>query len=164
MIVTTQRSMFDADERFAYPGFQRCDYQLEHALLFGLGSAGNVVIRELDVWRREWAEWRDTITPKFVAAFPGKRPAAAYITGEIPQRPVVAELPLASPLRQTRSVYVVDRQANDGFMFADFPEPYQRDESWHLFDAGVIDEAERRRYRGYGRSAGLRQYVWEVSR
>jgi len=162
MIVATQLSMFDADERFAFPGVHRCDYQLEHALLFGRGSLGQVVIRELDVWRREWAEWRDTITPKFIAAFPGKRPAAAYITGEIPQRPIEVELPLASPLRQSRCVYVVDREANDGFTYADLPEPYQRDEAWHLFDAGVIDEAERRRYRGYGRTAGLREYVWEV--
>lgn len=164
MIVATQVSMFDADDRFTWPGLRQCDYQTEHALLFGLGSAGQIVIRELDVWRREWAEWRDTILPKFIAAFPGKRPAAAYIVGEIPLRAIDVDLPLASPLRQTRCVYVVDREANDGFTYADLPEPYQRDESWHLFDAGVIDEGERCRYRGYSRTTGLKAYRFEVCR
>lgn len=164
MIVAADFSTRATEERFSWPGLHRCDYQVEHALLFGLGSANQVVVRELEVWRREWAEWRDTILPKFIAAFPGRRPAACYIVGEIPARPVEVELPLSSPLRQTRCVYVVDRHANDGFTYCDLPEPYQRDEAWHLFDAGVIDDAERRRSRGYSRGAGLAAYQFEVGR
>jgi hypothetical protein len=78
----------DHDAGFTWKGEPALEYQLEHALLFGVGSAGNVVLRELIVWQREWSEWRDTIMPKFNEAFPGRRPAAAYITGEIPQRPL----------------------------------------------------------------------------
>jgi hypothetical protein len=33
---------------------------------------------------RPWARWRDEITRRWRAAFPGSRPMAAYILGEIP--------------------------------------------------------------------------------
>jgi hypothetical protein len=162
MIVANQLEMFAADERFTFGGHRYLDYQTEHALLFGNGSAGNAVIRELCVWRREWAEWRDTLMPKFIAAFPGRRPAAAYIVGEVPLRPVLVELPLCHRYRTERCVYVID--GRDGFTYADLPEPYQADEGRHLYDAGVIDAAEFRRYRGYSRTACLRDYRWEVDR
>ena len=137
-------------------------YEVEHALLFGTGSGGVVVIRELIVWHREWSEWRDRILPKFIKAFPGRRPAAAYICGELPQRPLGFELPLSHRYRGERCVYVID--GDDGFMYRDLPEPYQRDEARHLYAAGVIDADELRRYRGYARRPGLRLYPWEVAR
>jgi hypothetical protein len=151
-------------DSFTYASRRTLEYQLEYALVFGTGSAGNALIRELAVWHREWREWRDTIMPKFIEAFPGRRPAAAYICGELPMRPVEVELPLASSLRQTRCVYVVDRENNDGFTYSDLPEPYQPDEARHLFNAGVIDADELRRYRGYSRAHGLRLYCWEVGK
>jgi hypothetical protein len=163
MIVAAQLEMFDADEeRFSFGGQRYLDYQTEHALLFGVGSTGNAVIREMVVWRREWAEWRDTLLPKFIAAFPGRRPAAAYIVGEVPLRPVLVELPLCHRYRTERCVYVID--GRDGFTYADLPEPHQPDEARHLYEAGVIDADEFRRYRGYSRTSGLRDYQWEVSR
>ena len=149
---------------FAYPsgdGFD-LEWQTEHAMLFGLGSRGNVVLRELCQWRREWAKWRDAILPKFIEAFPGRRPAAAYICGELPLRPIQRPLPMSSRLRHRRCVYVIGD--DDGFMYCDFPEPFQRDEAMHLHEHGVIDAEELRRYRGYSRSAGLAAYTWEAAR
>lgn len=151
----------DGDTLACSPGGE-LPYAVEHALLFGLGSAGNAVLRELCVWQREWSQWRDVLLPKFIAAFPGKRPAAGYICGEWPMRPMDIELPLSSPLRQSRCVYV--NCGADGFTYADLPKPYQPDEAMHLYAAGVIEAEELRRYRGYGRSHGLRKYLFEVGR
>lgn len=162
MLVPTQLAMFDDAADGGRPDVPFLDYQTEHALLFGLGSRHSVVIRELCMWAQEWSQWRDVIVPKFIAAFPGKRPAAAYITGELPLRPIQVELPLSSVLREKRCVYV--NCGDDGFMYADLPEPFQRDEARHLRDVGVIDDAELRRYRGYLRTAGLAEYRWEASR
>lgn len=161
MLVTTQRDLFDEDEAFTFCGSGPLDYQTEHALLFGLGSSGNVVIRELPVWAREWATYRDRLLPKFIAAFPGRRPAAAYITGELPLRPMQTPLPLSSTLRHTRCVYV--NCGPDGFTYADLPEPYQRDEAKHLHDVGIVEADELRRYAGYSRAAGLAMYRWEAA-
>jgi hypothetical protein len=99
MLVATQLDLFDDGDRFTYGGGDFLDHQTEHALLFGLGSKHNVVIRELSMWAREWGVWRDRILPKFIAAFPGRRPAAAYIVGELPLRPMQCALPLASSMR-----------------------------------------------------------------
>lgn len=162
MLVTTQLDLFDGDDRFTYGGSDFLDYQTEHALLFGLGSNGNLVIRELPIWAREWATYRDRVLPKFIAAFPGKRPAAAYITGEIPLRPMQAELPLSSGLRHSRCVYV--NCGDEGFTYADLPEPYQRDEARHLHDVGIVGDDELRLYRGYSRKHGLAAYRWEAAR
>ncbi len=136
-------------------------WQTEHALMFGTSSEGYAVIRELVVWQREWAAWKGRVLPKFIAAFPGRRPAAAYICGEIPMRPLALELPLCHPFRTTRCVYVID--GRDGFTYADLPEPYQADQGRHLYAAGVIGGQELRRYAGYGRSIGLRRYQFEVA-
>lgn len=161
MLVATQLDPFDGSDRFTYGEGDFLDYQTEHALLFGLGSNGNVVMRELPVWAREWAMYRDRLLPKFIAAFPGKRPAAAYIVGELPLRPMQTELPLSSKLRHTRCVYV--NCGPDGFTYGDLPEPYQRDEARHLHDVGIVDADELRRYCGYSRTAGLAVYRWEAA-
>jgi hypothetical protein len=148
---------------FAFPNGDSAilDWQTEHAMLFGLGSRGNVVLRELAIWRQEWAEHRDTVLPKFIEAFPGRRPAAAYICGELPLRPLQQPLPMSSRLRHERCVYVIGD--DDGFMYCDFPEPYQRDEAMHLYQNGIIDREELRAYRGYSRTAGLAAYRWEMA-
>lgn len=150
-----------ADQRLCLLG-RELPYAVEHALLFGLGSAGNVVFREMCQWQHEWSQWRDVLLPKFIAAFPGRRPAAGYICGEWSLRPIQVRLPLSSPLRQSRCVYV--NCGREGFTYSDLPEPYQLDEARHLYSEGVIDVDELRRYRGYGRAAGLREYRFEVGR
>jgi hypothetical protein len=71
------------------------------------------------------------------------------------------ELPLASSMRHSRCVYV--NCGPNGFVYADLPEPYQRDEARHLHDVGVVDADELRCYRGYGRTAGLAAYRWEAA-
>ena len=160
MLVPTQLTMFSDGDSGDAPDWPFVDYETEHALLFGLGSRHSIVIRELCVWQREWARSRDRILEKFIEVFPGRRPAAMYIVGEVPLRPMHMPLPLASELRHTRCVYV--NCGDDGFTYADLPEPYQTDEAMHLYAAGVIDADERRRYRGYSRSAGLRHYPWDI--
>jgi hypothetical protein len=138
----------------------RLAYPLEHALLFGLGPHDEVVIRERVVWVREWSAVRDRILPKFIASFPARRPAAEYITGRVPMRPMRCELPLASRLRHTRCVYV--DCGGDGFTYADLPLPYQTHEAYHLREHGIIDDDEFKLYRGYHRAASLATYRWEV--
>lgn len=136
------------------------EYELEFALLFGAGSSGQLVIRHAAIWKREWREWRETILPKFKAAFPGRRPAAAYIAGELPMRPVQMEMPLTHPKRDRNSVYVIGED-NSGFWYRDWPEPYQRDESRWLYEIGEIDGTELRAAATRTRRAGLKLYQWE---
>jgi len=163
MIVFVQADIDDDDYECPSPGHVgRLAYPLEHALLFGLGPHDEVVIREVSMWAREWAAVRDRILPKFIESFPGKRPAAAYITGELPLRPLLRELPLASRLRHMRCVYV--NCGDDGFTYADLPLPYQAHEAFHLRELGIIDDDEFAKARGYGRAAGLATYRWELSK
>lgn len=162
MLVQTQ---LDDDDSYDCPArghAGRLAYPLEHALLFGLGPHDEIVIRELMVWHREWDAVRDRILPKFIESFPARRPAAEYITGRVPMRPMRTELPLASRLRHTRCVYVIDD--DDGFTYADLPQPYQAHEAFHLHEHGVIDDDEFKLYRGYNREASLATYRWELSK
>lgn len=149
----------DADaETFTYGG-PALEYELEHCLLFGKGSGGQLVIRHLELFEREWKRWREVILPKCAAAFPGRRPAAAYITGELPMRPVQIDMPLTHPLRDIRSLYVIGDDGT-GFWYRDWPEPYQRAEARWLFEIDEIDEAELRAAAGRSREQGRKLYPW----
>ncbi len=146
-------------ETFTYDG-PALEYELEHCLLFGKGSGGQLVIRHLELFEREWRRWREVILPKFVTAFPGRRPAAAYITGEVPLRPVQIEMPQCNPIRDSRSLYVIGDDGT-GFWYRDWPEPYQRAERLWLNDIDAIDRAEFLASRGRTREQGLKLYQWE---
>jgi hypothetical protein len=137
------------DDTYSFLG-PRLEYQLEHCLLFGRGSGGQLVIRHLDVFKREWSLYREEILPKFIDAFPGRRPAAAYIVGELPQRPMGIDIPLDHPARGQRVYVIGDHQ--DGFWHCDYPEPYQRNESAWLYEIGAIDKAEHVASRGRTRA------------
>lgn len=150
----------DADEQtFTYAG-PALEYELEHCLLFGKGSGDQLVIRHLDLFRREWRRWREVILPKFRDAFPGRRPAAAYITGEVLMRPVQIEMPLSHSLRDRRSLYVIGDD-DTGFWYRDWPEPYQVAEVRWLRQIDVIDDAEAKAGRLRSREEGLKLYAWQ---
>lgn len=152
----------DADPPpFRYPGTKGLSYVEEYALLFGRGPQGQIVFRSLETWRVEWLVARDAVLPKFLASFPGRRPAASYITGEYPLRPLSVPLPLSHPYRHERRVWVDDGAS--GFWYCDFPEPYQVDEAQHLYGLDVIDAEELSRYTGYKRARGLASYRWEIA-
>lgn len=147
------------DETFTYAG-PCLEYELEHCLLFGKGSSGQLVIRHQEVFAREWQQWRSVILPKFIEAFPGRRPAAAYITGELPLRPVEIEIPADHPARDRRRLYVIADDRN-GFWYCDWPEPFQRDEAAWLYEIEAIDRAEYLAGRRRTREQGLRLYEWQ---
>jgi hypothetical protein len=146
-------------ESYSYNG-PSLTYELEHCLLFGKGSSGQLVIRHQELFAREWREWRKVILPKFIECFPARRPAAMYIAGELPMRPLQIEMPLAHPLRDERSLYVIGEDG-DGFWYRDWPEPYQRAEPRWLREIDAIDDAELKAARGRTRAEGLKAYCWE---
>jgi len=146
-------------ETFTYAG-PALEYELEHCLLFGKGSGGQLVIRHLELFVSEWKKWREVILPKFITAFPGRRPAAADITGELPMRPVQVPMPLSHPLRDRRSLYVICDE-NTGFWFRDWPEPYQAAEWQWLRQIEAIDAAEAKAGRSRSRQQGLKLYQWQ---
>jgi hypothetical protein len=151
------QARFD-DETYSYGG-PALTYELEHCLLFGKGSAGQLVIRHRELFTREWRAWRELIMPKWLAAFPGRRPAAMYITGELPMRPIQIDMPLSHPLRDHRGLYVIGDDG-DGFWYRDWPEPYQRGECRWLREIDAIDDAEAKAARGHTRAEGLKRYCW----
>lgn len=56
---------------------------------------------------RPWAVWRDEITRRWSAAYPGSRPMAAYLLGEIEPPAWVHELPaLRRPMRPIRGISI----------------------------------------------------------
>jgi hypothetical protein len=134
-------------------------YELEYCLLFGKGSGGQLVLRHADLFAREWHKWREVILPKFIECFPGRRPAAAYISAELPMRPVYSEIPRTHPARDDRTLYVIGESS--GFWYRDWPEPYQKNETEWLYEIDAIDLAEARAGRRRSRHQGLRAYWWQ---
>jgi hypothetical protein len=81
-----------------------------------------------------WARWRDEITARWVEAFPGSRPMAAYILGEIEPPTWQHKLPgLRHPMRPIAGVEV--RIADRGWH-----RTYE--ELVHLDQLGLIDDDE----------------------
>jgi len=126
-----------------YEGLEVLDSELEESLLFGQGCIGTAIqLRTLDDWKRLWSKWRDTIMPKVLEHRPGTRPFAAYVTGEIPARPVLQQPPLVNGLFK---VYVPNRHGSGEWHY-DYPEPYQQREAAYLRDLGIVDAAEWKRH------------------
>lgn len=83
---------------------------------------------------RPWAVWGDEITRRWSEAFPGSRPMAAYILGQITPPTWMHELPaLRKPLRAIRGL---DIELLDIGWHRFLPE------AEHLADIGIIDEEE----------------------
>ena len=122
--------------------------EVEETLLRGQGTLGVAIeLRTLDDWRHWWSTWRDTIMPKAAEHFPGSRPVACYVTGEIPMRPVVVDPPLSHNWFRH---YIPGRDGT-GVWLCNYPEPYMQAEVAYLRDLGIVDAAEYRRHLAWRR-------------
>jgi hypothetical protein len=118
--------------------------EIEETLLLGQGVLGVAIeLRCRDDWERYWARYREIIMPKALEAFPGCRPFAMYVVGEIPARPVVQPPPLVNGFFK---LYVPGRNGVGQWHYC-YPEPFMQAEPSYLYDLGVIDKAELKRYR-----------------
>lgn len=82
---------------------------------------------------RPWSIWRDEITRRWIEGFPGSRPMAAYILGEIAPPVWKPGPPLHwRPLRQIEGVDVV----MPGNWHKQYPELL------HLDELGLVDDDE----------------------
>ena len=118
--------------------------EVEETLLRGEGLLGTALeLRTLQDWKLWWTKWRETIMRKSLEHRPGSRPVACYVTGEIPLRPVLSEPPLSNNLLK---LYVPARDGT-GVWLRDYPEPFMQAEADYLFDLGVVDADEMKRYR-----------------
>jgi hypothetical protein len=93
-------------------------------------------LRTIAEFARPWATWGEQITERWIAAFPGSRPFAAYILGEIPPATWQHEFPaLRRPLRRIDGCTV---------QIADCGWHRTAHELEHLDALGLIDRHERR--------------------
>jgi len=128
--------------------FEVLGRELEESLVWGQGIIGVALeLRTVEDWARAWARWRHVIEPKVAEHRPGTRAAAAYVTGEIPLRPVLLELP---PDRSFLRYYVPGVNG-EGIWFHDLPPPYAQDETDYLRDLGIVDAKEFARSRKWRR-------------
>ena len=122
--------------------------EVEETLLRGRGVLGVAIeLRTVEDWQRCWEKWRSTIMPKALEHFPGSRPVACYVTGEIPMRPVVVDPPLSHNWFRH---YLPSRNGT-GLWLCDYPEPYMQAEVNYLTDLGIVDDEEFRRHKAWRR-------------
>lgn len=145
-------------------GMEILDSETEMSLLLGFGLLGpDIHLRTRDDWQRYWEQWRDVVLPKAIEHRPGLRPFVCYVLGELPERPVLMEPPLANGYFK---LYVPARDGTGSWHYR-YPEPYQRSEADYLFELGVIDRQEMKRHRewrkhGLGSPCGYaRDYPYE---
>jgi hypothetical protein len=112
----------------------RLDELVELNLVSG-DAFGHWDLRTIAEFRRPWATWGEQITARWIAAFPGSRPFAAYILSEIPPATWQHEFPaLRRPLRRIEGCTV---QIPDCGWHKLLPELE------HLDALGLIDRQER---------------------
>lgn len=114
----------------------RIDELVEMNLTYG-DAFGLDDLRRLADFKTPWARWRAEITARWVEAFPGSRPLAAYITGEITPPGWQHKLPaLRRPFRaiQGSTVAMPDTGWHQG-----------RAEFEHLDELGLVDAEENNR-------------------
>ena len=86
---------------------EELDPLIELALCYG-DAFGPWDLRARDDFARPWAAWGDEITARWIAAFPGSRPMAAYVLGDLEPWAWEHELPaLRHPLPPIAGVEVV---------------------------------------------------------
>lgn len=82
---------------------------LLHGHAFGVRS-WEELLRSRHAFARAWGAWREELTARWRAAYPGSRPMAAYVTGEIPAPDLAHELPaLRHPVILEGTVVIADR-------------------------------------------------------
>ena len=132
--------------------------EIEECLLFGHGPRGTATqLRTLDDWQRCWSQYRDVVMPKALRCFPGRRPFACYVTGEVSPRPLWG----TPPMHNAWLRLYVPASDGTGEWHHDYPEPWQESETAYLWRTGVIDAKELQRARNANYRQGLREYQWE---
>ena len=122
--------------------------EIEETLLRGQGIIGTALeLRTVEDWQRLWHRWGSVILPKALKAFPGTRPFAMTVIGEIPERPVLREPPLVNGFFK---LWVPGRNGN-GRWHHQYPEPFMQSEPHYLHDIGLIDDCEWKRHRDWQR-------------
>lgn len=128
------------------------DWELEETLLYGVPLIFGPPCRlqTVEEWRREWSRWSGIILPKCIEHRPGTRPFAMYAAGMIePQE-------LAMPLPASHNFWRVEVRHPDRSIvthWLNVPPPYMAPEIRHLERLGIVDAAERRRYRAWMNTA-----------
>lgn len=132
-------------KRFVEGKTEVLNWMLEEALLLGESFIGPAPeLDTVDDWRRAWERWGGIILPKSLEHRPGTRPFALYAIGEIPQREVLVPVPTTS---RYRFVDVKHSGGTNVRHYINAPEPYVLCQTTHLYRLGLIDDAERVRYR-----------------
>lgn len=120
------------------------DAELEMSLVWGRGFSGvSRLLRSLDDWRRHWERWRSVIEPKNERYRPGYRPVAAYVCGELEDRPVLIEPPRSADFFR---IWVADSTPSGRWLYR-YPPPYMQLEPQWLRELRVVGVAEWQRYR-----------------
>jgi hypothetical protein len=134
------------------------DAKCEESFLWGCGADGPCsALHTLDDWQRLWGEWREIVLPKAIEYFPGRRPLACYVVGEIPPRPLQGTPPLS---HRWLRLYVAAANGTGQWHY-DYPTPWQECEAAYLWRIGVIDADELRRARKAKYAQARRDYPWE---
>jgi hypothetical protein len=122
---------------------------LVHGLYLMVGPPA--MFTTVDQWRLAWDRWRDVVLPKVITHRPGTRPAACYITGEIPPRPLLTPLP---EVHGWWHIDVHDRRGGTARHYLNMPAPYLEPEATYLHRLGIVDAAELGRHRAWLRDGG----------
>jgi len=109
------------------------DATIETNLLYG-ECFGAFDIEQRTEFARPWAAWRDELTARWVEAFPGSRPMAAYLLGEI--TPPVWQHPLPPFRKPMRPISGIAVSISDTGWHRGLPELD------HLVEIGLVDDDE----------------------
>ncbi len=111
------------------------DLLAELCLLYGHAygiEAWELTLRSRSTFDDLWSRWRDDLTDRWTDAYPGSRPMAAYMSGEIAPPNWQHELaPLRHPVTLAGSVVIPDRAWHN-----------REVELEHLAAVGVVDDQE----------------------
>ena len=131
--------------------------ELEASLLRWVGVIGcSSELHTVDDWRYHWAKWAHVILPKSLEHCPGTRPAACYVLG-LHRLPTMRwTLPFEHPAQSAKALV-----GGEWFRFPG--EPFQRCPTHTLFDEGVIDHAELRRWRAWRANGFKDTYPLEIA-
>jgi hypothetical protein len=109
------------------------DAAIECNLLYG-ECFGAFDIEHRTEFARPWLAWRDELTARWVEAFPGSRPMAAYLLGEI--TPPVWQHPLPAFRKPMRPITGINVSISDTGWHRGLPELD------HLVEIGLVDDDE----------------------
>jgi hypothetical protein len=125
-------------------GIEILDAVLESSLVFGPSAFGiSPELRTREDWARHWARWRSVIEPKVREYLPGRRAFAAYVVGELEDRPVLVEPPLS---KRWFRLYVPSEDGSGAWHYR-YPAPFMQSEPQWLRENRVVGAREWQRYR-----------------